>query len=132
MKPPVILASQLVAKHGALWRAARHFEPRGLVHVHREAHLCPTINRKPFNCLCKKSTADQSNQTDVNKLLADESFMSSILASQRHEVPWNFKRVLSSRLRRLVLQDKLEKVKCKLMEKANDSEVTDEVKDQVF
>ncbi|KAI3443609.1 hypothetical protein Pfo_000274 [Paulownia fortunei] len=29
---------------------------------------------------------------------------------QRHEVPQNFKRVLSSRLRRLVLQDKLEKV----------------------
>ncbi|KAK6147684.1 hypothetical protein DH2020_018596 [Rehmannia glutinosa] len=29
---------------------------------------------------------------------------------QRHEVPHNFKRLLSSRLRRLVLQDKLEKV----------------------
>ncbi|KAG8367321.1 hypothetical protein BUALT_Bualt16G0060100 [Buddleja alternifolia] len=49
---------------------------------------------------------------------------------QRHEVPQNFKRVLSSRLRRLVLQDKLEKVKCKLMKKANDSEVTDEAKDR--
>ncbi|KAG8373627.1 hypothetical protein BUALT_Bualt11G0043900 [Buddleja alternifolia] len=29
----------------------------------------------------QESAADQSNQTDVNKLLADESFMSSILAS---------------------------------------------------
>lgn len=38
---------------------------------------------------------------------------------QRHEVPQNFRRLLSSRLRRLVAQDKLEKVnefnfKCKL------------------
>lgn len=48
------------------------------------------------------STLNEPNGLDTSKIV---SFI-----EQRHEVPQNFRRLLSTRLRRLVTQDKLEKV----------------------
>ncbi|KAL6554934.1 hypothetical protein OROGR_006192 [Orobanche gracilis] len=45
----------------------------------------------------------------LNRPSGSDSAAIANFIEQRHEVPQNFKRLLSSRLRRLVLQDKLEK-----------------------
>ncbi|KAL6558607.1 hypothetical protein OROMI_018957 [Orobanche minor] len=46
----------------------------------------------------------------LNKPSGSDSATIANFIEQRHEVPQNFKRLLSSRLRRLILQDKLEKI----------------------
>ncbi|KAI4355471.1 hypothetical protein L6164_004243 [Bauhinia variegata] len=65
----------------------------------QDVKLAPRYNAMVFEAL---TAIKDANGSDVNAIL---SFI-----EQNHEVPQNFKRALSTRLRRLVAQGKLEKV----------------------
>ncbi|CAK9171892.1 unnamed protein product [Ilex paraguariensis] len=65
----------------------------------KDGKNAPQYNTLIFEAL---STIKDSNGTDIDAIVG--------FIEQRHDVPQNFRRLLSLRLRRLVLQGKLEKV----------------------
>ncbi|XP_043722646.1 telomere repeat-binding factor 4-like [Telopea speciosissima] len=65
----------------------------------QDAKAAPRYNTMIFEAL---STLDDPNGSDISSIIS--------YIEQRHEVPQNFRRLLSSKLRRLVAQDKLEKI----------------------
>ncbi|KAJ8568735.1 hypothetical protein K7X08_030957 [Anisodus acutangulus] len=75
-----------------------------------------TVMEDSSKCALDGKTASKYNQMIYDALSSlkepNGSDISTIVSfiEQRHEVPQNFRRLLSSRLRRLVQQDKLEKI----------------------